>query len=177
MKLLFLDLETTGLNAELAQIVEVAIIDETGRCLLSTRYKPSNLGLQTELEIQKALDYNKLSLEELNLYPELDRESLHLLCKILTSADQVIGHNISFDASFLSETSKRVLGYDLFANIKYVCTMALLAKSKGIKSGRVKLPNMRLDSIAHSALSDAQGTRLLYQSLSPSENQSPEWNL
>lgn len=171
MKTFFLDFETTGLNVELAQIVEVAIIDETGRCLLSTRYKPSNLGLQTELEIQEALDYNKLSLEELNLYPELDRQSLHLLCKILTSADIICSHNVEFDKAFLEKESYRLFNHNLFYELNWICTMKLYAKSKNIKAGRIKLPNMQLDSVPHSALSDAQNARLLYQSLQgPSKN-------
>jgi hypothetical protein len=59
---LFIDLETTGLTFETAQVVELAIVDINGRCLLSTRYGlvPS-LKLQTASEIDKALEYNKLT--------------------------------------------------------------------------------------------------------------------
>jgi DNA polymerase III epsilon subunit-like protein len=176
-KTLFLDCETTGLDPLAAQIVEIAIVDEVGRCVLATRYNiDESLRLQSDKEIDSALEYNKLSREELSLYHPIDKFDLSTIEAILNSADLVVGHNINFDASFLSETSKRILGHDCFANVEYTCTMTMLAKSKGIKSGRVKLPNMQLDNIAHSALSDAQNCRLLYQSLKPSENSSPEWN-
>jgi DNA polymerase III epsilon subunit-like protein len=175
-KTLFIDLETTGLDPLTAQIAEIAIVDRTGRCLLSTRYNvDESLNLQPDKEIDSALEYNNLSREELSLYRPIDKFDLSTIEAILLSAGLVVGHNISFDANFLSETSKRVLGYDCFAGVEYTCTMALLAKSKNIKSGRVKLPNMQLGTIAHSALSDAQNCRLLYQSLKPSEDSPPDW--
>jgi DNA polymerase III epsilon subunit-like protein len=176
-KKVFLDLETSSLDPQAGQIVEIAIVDETGRCLLSTRYNLDHtLHLQTDKEIDAALEYNKLTREELSLYRPIDKFDLSTIEAILTSAEVTIGHNISFDKSFLESTSERVLGYNCFESVKWECTMAMLAKSKGIKSGRVKLPCMQLDAIAHSALSDAQNARLLYQSLEPSENKSPEWN-
>jgi DNA polymerase III epsilon subunit-like protein len=176
-KTLFIDLETTSLCPLTGEIIEIAIVDEAGRCLLSTRYNiDESLKLKSNREIDSALEYNKLSREELSLYRSIDRFDLSTIQAILLSASLVVGHNVSFDASFLSETSKRILGYDCFANVEYTCTMALLAKSKSIKSGRVKLPNMQLASIAHSALSDAQNCRLLYQSLITNESPAPEWN-
>jgi DNA polymerase III epsilon subunit-like protein len=176
-KTLFIDLETTGLNSLTSQIVEIAIVNETGRCLLSTRYNVDEcLRLQSAEEINSALEYNKLSRKELALYRPIDKFDLSTIEAILNSADQVVGHNVSFDKSFIEATSNRILGHNCFQSVAWVCTMEMLAKSRGIKSGRVKLPNMQLDSIAHSALSDANNARLLYLSLNPAVNYSPDWN-
>jgi DNA polymerase III epsilon subunit-like protein len=176
-KKIFLDSETTGLDPKTGQIVEIAIVDETGRCLLSTRYNlDCTLQLQTDKEIDAALEYNKLTREELSLYRPIDKFDLSTIEAILTSAEVAIGHNVSFDKSFLESTSERVLGYNCFEAVKWECTMDMLAKAKGIKSGRVKLPCMQLSAIAHSALSDAQNARLLYQSLDTTKELSPEWN-
>jgi DNA polymerase III epsilon subunit-like protein len=175
MRKLFLDLETTGLDPLTGQILEIAIIDETGRCLHSTRYNiDESLRLESDEEINAALEYNKLSREELALYLPLDKFSLLALEALLT-CNEVIGHNISFDKSFLEASSNRILGYNCFQSVTWTCTMAMLAKSKSIKSGRVKLPNMKLNAIAHSALSDADNCRLLYQALQP-KPPSAEWN-
>ena len=176
-KKVFLDLETTGLIPQSGQIVEIAIVDEIGRCLLSTRYNINpTLCLQTAAEIDAALAYNKLTRDELSLYRPIDKFDLSTIEAILTSAEVTIGHNIGFDKSFLEATSERVLGYNCFKSVKWECTMEMLAKSKKIKSGRVKLPNMQLGAIAHSALSDCQNARLLWLSLSLTEKSSPDWN-
>ena len=131
---IFLDVETTGLDPLTSQIVEIAIIDETGRCLLSTRYNlDSALHLQTDREIDAALSYNRLTREELALYRPIDKYDLSTIEAILTSAEVTIGHNINFDKAFLEVTSERVLGYNCFKSVKWECTMQMLAKSKGIK--------------------------------------------
>jgi DNA polymerase III epsilon subunit-like protein len=173
---LFIDLETTGLTFETAQIVELAIVDINGRCLLSTRYGLDNtLKLQTATEIDKALEYNKLTRDELELYPPMGLNALALVHEILKSGSLVVGHNISYDMGILTATSTRLFGSDIFRDLKTYCTMGYYAKSLGIKSGRKKLPNLQLDSVPHSALSDVQNCRLLYQQLNPpSVNNS--WN-
>jgi DNA polymerase III epsilon subunit-like protein len=177
MNNIFIDIESTGLDHKTGQIVEIAIVDSTGRCLLSTRYDVDyNLKLQPLQEIKAALDYNRLTEDVLSLYKPIDKHNLSLIEAILTQADLVIAHNADFDRSFLEETSNRLLGFNCFKSIKWGCSMALLAKSKGIKSGRVKLPNMQLGNIPHSALSDAQNCRLLYQSLELSSSSEPTWD-
>jgi DNA polymerase III epsilon subunit-like protein len=166
------DLETTGLNPTTGQIVEIALLDQDGRCLLSTRYD-INIGLQTEKEIDDALAYNKLTRDALALYPVLRAGNIQLIERLLFSADYVIGHNVAFDRSFLEQASLRLLGHDCFEGITWKCSMEKLAKEKGIKSGRIKLPNMQLGAIAHSALSDAENCRLLWESLR--EDKSKSW--
>ncbi len=176
MKTFYLDLETSSLDPKTGQILEIAIVDDTGRCLLSTRYNvDESLKLQTADEIDGALAYNKLSRKELGLYRPIDKFDLSTVYRILTSADLVVAHNAEFDKSFLEKTSERVLGYNCFQHLKWECSMTKLAKKRGIKSGRVKLPNMQLDSIAHSALSDCQNARLLWMSMTPDENAAPDW--
>jgi DNA polymerase III epsilon subunit-like protein len=171
-KTIFLDLETTSLNPLMGEVVEIAIVDEAGRCFLSTRYNiDESLRLQSSKETDAALEYNKLSRKELALYRSIDKFDLSTIEAILNSSDLVIAHNAEFDKAFLEKTSERILGYNCFQSLKWDCSMAKLAKARGIKSGRIKLPNMQLDSVPHSALSDAQNCRLLYQSLQePSKN-------
>lgn len=171
----FLDVETTGLNPNKSQIVEIAIVDETGRCLHSTRYDFYRNGLQTDTEIDAALAYNKLTREELSFYPKCSLEELRFICNILKRANYVVAHNVAFDSAILKETSIRLCGEDLFNDINYKCSMLKLAEQKGIKSGRIKLPNLQLNPIAHSALSDAQNCRLLWLSLN-TELQINDWN-
>ncbi len=176
LKKLFIDLETSSLDPKTGQIVEIAIVDSIGRCMLSTRYDANfGLNLQTDKEIDAALAYNKLTREELSLYRPIDKFDLSTIEAILTSADLVVAHNAKFEKSFLEQTSERELGYNCFQSVTWACSMELLAKSKNIKSGRAKLPNMSLESIAHSALSDAQNCRLLYQSLT-TELSAPVWD-
>lgn len=168
--MIFLDVETTGLNCATCSIVELAIVDETGRCLLSTRYAPTGL---ISKENEEALEYNKLDLDDLLLYPTLGKEELNLI-KRLFKNQIVVAHNVEFDSKFLIKTSMEVFGENIFKEVDWVCSMKLYAASKNIKSGRIKLPNLQTDSIPHSALSDTQNCRLLYQSLTKTSN--PEWN-
>ena len=171
----FLDLETTGLDLQRSQIVEIAIVDETGRCLHSTRYDFYRNGLQTDIEIDAALAYNKLTREELCFYPKCSLEELYFIRNILKRADYVVAHNVAFDSAILKQTSIRFCGEDLFHDTNYKCSMLKLAKQAGIKSGRIKLPNLHLNPIAHSALSDVQNCRLLWLSLN-TELQINDWN-
>ena len=176
MKKLFVDTETTSLDPKTGEIVEIAIINDTGRCMLSTRYNVDySQKLQPLQEIRAALNYNKLTEETLALYRPIDKYDLSTIESILNSADLVVAHNAPFEKAFLEQTAERILGYNCFKTINWICSMELLAKSKGIKSGRVKLPNMQLDNIPHSALSDAQNCRLLYQSLT-TQLSSPVWD-
>lgn len=169
MKELFLDIETTSLDPLTGQIIEIAIVDSTGRCLLSTRYNIDPT-LQTPEEIQSALDYNKLSLDELSLYRPLDADEIIFIATLLKNS-LVIAHNFEFDKAFLEQTSLRLTAQNLFKSVKWNCTMQRLAKSKGIKSGRVKLPNMQSHNVPHSSLHDCQNARLLWQSFTPQD-----WN-
>jgi DNA polymerase III epsilon subunit-like protein len=177
-RIAFIDLETTGLEHDKVQIVELAIVCETGRCLLSTRYGLNpTINLQTDSEIDAALSYNKLTREELGLYGKMTSDSLFDIYNLLACRDFVVAHNSGFDYGVLKETSLRLIGKDIFKDLIWKCSMKEFAKEKGIKSGRVKLPNLQLNPIAHSALSDVQNCRLLWASLEINkENSSSDWN-
>lgn len=169
MKELFLDIETTGLDPHTGQIIEITILKESGQCLLSTRYN-IDPALQTPEVIQAALDYNKLSLDELSFYQPLDKDGITFIATLLKNS-LVIAHNVEFDKAFLEQTSLRLTAQNLFKSVKWDCTMQRLAKSKSIKSGRVKLPNMQSHNVPHSSLHDCQNARLLWQSFTPQD-----WN-
>ena len=169
MKELFLDIETTSLDPLTGQIIEITILKESGQCLLSTRYSIDQT-LQTPEVIKAALNYNKLSLDELSLYRPLDKDEITFIATLLKN-NLVIAHNVEFDKAFLEQTSLRLTSKNIFKSVKWECTMQRLAKSKGIKSGRVKLPNMQSHNVPHSSLHDCQNARLLWQSFTPQD-----WN-
>ena len=172
-KQLFLDTETTGLNFETSQIIELGIIDDTGRVVYFKRFDLRPEYNQSNTETDQALSYNNVSRQELALSQEMTATDLEDIAALLNNSEQVIAHNSDFDRQMIENAARVLSKPSIFDSVNWACSMTIYAKKLGYKSGRVKLPNTSLESIAHSVISDCNNCRLLYQSLTGT--QPPTW--
>lgn len=93
-KVYFLDVETTGLNPEVSDILQCAIIDGTGEVLLNKFYD-SWLLSWPEAEL-----VNGITKESVEGLPCFEQESSEVT-RILADAKVIAGYNVRFDLSFL----------------------------------------------------------------------------
>jgi len=166
----YLDTETTGLDAREQEIIEIAIIREypDGRMTeWSSKVKPTRL----ETAHPKALEVNGYAAhpEDWNDAPTFD-EVAAKVADLLTNCI-VIGHNVGFDVDFVQEALKRA---KVEARISYhkVDTVTL-AYTVLVPCG---LTSLSLDNIrhflgwskdkAHTALKDTKDAQRLYHLLS-----------
>lgn len=108
MKLLWLDTETTGLNKEKCDIIQLAgivIIDGEEKERFNFHCQPINY----ENIEQNAMDKTGMTIEKLKTFPtaqETYRKFKELLCKYIDQYDKndkffIAGHNVKFDLEFV----------------------------------------------------------------------------
>jgi DNA polymerase III epsilon subunit-like protein len=164
--LVFLDTETSGLDPQVHEILEIAIVDPQGEILLHSKIKPQHI----ESAHPKALEingYNEADWKDAPSFSELAPNISSLLRDVITA-----GHNPAFDLGFIkAELSKadpallKGLGYHLVDTV----TLAYEQLS-GCGLDRLSLVNVakflgiQLDN-AHTALADAEACRQVYLTL------------
>lgn len=97
--LCFIDIETTGLNPAVHEIIEIALIieGEEGLHTFSTKIKPKYI----EHADPKALEVNGFSHEEWRHAP-YDMEVAEEIASLI-DGKTLVGHNVHFDADFVEE--------------------------------------------------------------------------
>ena len=169
MAIHFIDTETTGLDASVHEIIEIAIITDYGDGRVnrwSTRIKPSRI----EDAQPRALELNGYAYKS-HLWddaPSFEEVYEDHLWNKWEKGDLVVGHNVAFDAEFYREECKRIDAP--FSNFPWtkIDTVTLVHEHltpMGLRSHS-------LDSIrtflhwsskgAHTALKDADDCRRLY---------------
>jgi len=168
MAIHFIDTETTGLDASVHEIIEIAIITDYGDGRVETwssRVKPKRIEDADPMALQiNGYDSAKEKWDDAPTFEEVYQD--HLWNK-WRKGDIVVGHNIAFDAEFYREECKRLAAPDTFPWTK-IDTVTLVHEHlmpMGLKS-------LSLDKIrtflhwsskgAHTALKDAEDCRRLY---------------
>lgn len=167
MLLAFIDTETTGLNPNEHEILEIAILKYRGDCFLGQLYfkiKPEHL----ELAEAKALEINGYAANPA-AWDEASPMSV-IGPKVLSFIEGavLVGHNVSFDREFLVRNLARS-GVEGRVPHRVIDTITLAyehLQPLGLKS-------MSLDAIreflgwskkgAHTALKDAEDARRLFK--------------
>ena len=162
MKTIFLDTETTGLNAHYGdELVEIAIVDSEGNTLLNTFVKPTQNAYWNEAQrihgISPAMVENAPTFEEL-------KPTITQICNGKT----VVIYNADFDLSFLD---------DCLIGSKIECCMERFAAFYGEWNeyyGNYKWQNLSIASAyvgykfegkAHRALADTLACRAVWNYL------------
>ncbi len=103
--LVYLDLETTGLNSIVDEILEIGILSESGEILLQTYVKPVN-----HTTWHDAQRINKISPKDVENAPSLD----DIRSKIveLVKDKEVIIYNAGFDTKFLEDELNHAAGVE-----------------------------------------------------------------
>lgn len=179
---IFIDVETTGLNPEENDVIEVAMLvydddNEIARMSTQLRSAPGLIDLN-------ALKVNKVRLNELysastgddEVREAVVRNLAQFLIDYVTKDTWFVGHHVSFDYSFLKALFE-TYGLDitrLFSPINLLCTkqIAMFLQDRG----EMDLKNFRMITLwnelfegegeyednAHSAMKDAMMVKDIY---------------
>ena len=178
-KLLYVDLETTGLNAKVHAIIELAyIIEIDGKVVRRGSYKINPTTYNRKVFVSpKALECNGYKVEEFESFrnsSEACKEFITVLANYLDKGQRFtfVGFNSSFDIKFLQEWMKdskqdfygRFISYkdlDVFALVKYLHYGKIIdtGVSQGLEAS-CKALNLGYD--AHGAVADIEATRDLH---------------
>jgi DNA polymerase-3 subunit alpha (Gram-positive type) len=163
----FLDVETTGLDPKIHEIVEAAVVDVSGAVLLDQKYAPRDLSVATE-EALRINGYEKHP-ELWDGAPSLDVVEATRLLKVLEDRI-IVAQNPYFDLSFVREGFRRV-NVDSSSLSRHAIDTTTLIWEHLVPCGIERLGlefacdflGVPLDRAErHSALKDAQAVRVVY---------------
>ena len=178
-KVIFLDVETTGLIAKKNDIVQFsAIIEYDGVVVdsIDIKMQPENYRNVS----LRALDVQGKTIEDLKSYMSA-RDGYFAMANFIDShvdrfcvADKLfpIGYNVNFDISFLEEKFKKNGDSFLFSRIgapidvlPVVRMLSGCGKIKGLQNHRLETVCLRfgIEIQAHDSSSDVAATRALYR--------------
>lgn len=175
-KVLWFDAETTGLDAERQDIIQIAgLIEIDGHVkeefnLACAPHSPDNVS-------PEALEINHHTLEEIQAWPDptkTAREFCSMLDKWVDKHDRTDkmtpgGHNVRFDIEFLDRWIKKggsKYGSGSYLTWQPIDTMYLAVAARHV--GRIHPINMKLEEVAkslnvepgtHDAMADIKATR------------------
>lgn len=168
---LILDVETTGVDARTAELLQVTIINDNGETLFNELLKPCATSWDRSQMIH-------------GITPEMVKNCPHIsekigeINEILKRADIVAGYNVSFDINFLKCNGA------LFPDDVEIVDVMKLAVEKGVGGKRMKLTKVaeRLgyhweekNESAHNALGDCLATLYVWDKLKTYRRQEIEW--
>jgi DNA polymerase-3 subunit epsilon len=180
MKILYFDVETTGRDPKIHDIVQLSgfiEIDGVEKETFDFRIKPFDL----KAVDPEALGITGLTLKEISEYPEpkeVYKKIIELFSKYVNKYDKAdkfypAGYNVKFDLDFLQELFHKcgdIYGTGTWQNWKAIDPLPVLQFMDGI--GLMALPNYKLSTVcehfgikitAHNALSDIRATRELIE--------------
>ncbi len=176
----FLDVETTGLDPKIHEILEIAVVDLHGNILLDTKVKPVNIETASEGAL-KVNAYNEADWAKAPTFDDIKDEVMEVLKHKI-----VVGQNPQFDRSFVIEALDRAGVEKSYKKIRrHMIDTTTLAWEHLVPCG---LERLNLDAECeflgiplerekrHGALVDAQGARTLYlMTLRATEEQRFAW--
>lgn len=160
-----LDTETTGIE-DTDQIMEIAIVDYSGKTIMNTRLNPSTY---IDPDAQAVHGISIDDLHGLHQYPDIEAE-----LRAALEGKHIIIYNSSFDIRMLRQTA-----FAFSRSIKWLedlntyCAMRQAAKKYGAtnRHGTISLANAVIRAAtgwhgeAHSALGDALTTLALHKKM------------
>lgn len=144
-----LDLETTGFDPTVNEIIEVGLIKFNEDGVLDRWSSLVKIEGKLPDEIS---ELTGISSDELILAPDWGTVS-QILAKKMADVDVIIGHNINFDLSFLKQAGVRIPRGRII-DTWYLANMLILESSSYSLSALTKLIKREHD--AHRALADSQ---------------------
>jgi DNA polymerase III epsilon subunit-like protein len=163
--LIFVDVETTGLNSAIHEIIEIAIIGE------GIHYHEKIDPIHIEHASPKALEINGYTPEKWK--DAIPPKQAAIAIAKLIEGKTIVGHNVRFDIEFIEELLNQH-GIYVFYDRRLIDTVTLAHEHLipcGIKS--ISMDAIRgffgwSDKGAHTALKDALDCRRLYFKISKS---------
>lgn len=168
MKTIYLDTETTGLNPDHDEVLEIAIIDDQGTVLLNTLVRPVK---NTEWPIAQAI--NGISPDMVANAPTLEELAAQIAAAFKDA--RAVMYNAAFDIEFLKPClSDLCEGQDYFVH----CAMRRFSVVRGVWDGRkagkgdykrwkqtdaAEHVGHQWSGNAHRAMADVQACRSIWQ--------------
>ena len=165
--IIVLDTETTGLNTQTDELLQVSIIDSNGNTLYNSYLKPLR-----KRRWQDAERVNGISPDTVANAPTI-LDEVAKIHKIVSTAKTIVGYNIDFDLGFLS-----AVGIDVPDNVEIVDVMRVFAEIYGEWNdyyGGYKFQKLTTcadyygyewgDDTAHDSLSDCRATLYCYNQM------------
>lgn len=160
-RVIVVDTETTGLDPQHDELLQVSIIDGNGKLLFDSLFKPNALSWDAAMKI------NHITPEMVENAPRIS-EKIAEITKIMYQADEIVGYNTNFDLDFLKQN-----GLVLHGSEEIVDVMAMFKETHGIDKW-VKLTQAAArygydwdvrEEKAHNALGDCCATLFVYEHL------------
>lgn len=165
--IIVLDTETTGLNTQTDELLQVSIIDSNGNTLYNSYLKPLR-----KRRWQDAERVNGILPDTVANAPTI-LDEVAKIHKIVSTAKTIVGYNIDFDLGFLS-----AVGIDVPDNVEIVDVMRVFAEIYGEWNdyyGGYKFQKLTTcadyygyewgDDTAHDSLSDCRATLYCYNQM------------
>jgi DNA polymerase-3 subunit alpha (Gram-positive type) len=173
----FLDVETTGLDPTAHEIVEIAVVSLEGQPLIDTKVKPQNIAAASP----KALEvngYNEADWADAPTFDEIKDDVMEAL-----KHKVIVGQNPQFDRNFVVEALRRAGVDEPHRKLKrHTIDTITLAWEHLVPCGLDRLnlgaecEFLGIPLEAHRALADAQGCRTVYlMTLRATEEQRFAW--
>lgn len=96
-KYIFIDTETTGLNAENDELLSISVVDHDGKCIFNSLVKPEHCNNWTDAE-----KVNGITPDMVKNAPKF-KVLMPVLNKVF-KGKHIVAYNMAFDASFLGNT-------------------------------------------------------------------------
>uniref|UniRef100_A0A6M3L303 Putative exonuclease n=1 Tax=viral metagenome TaxID=1070528 RepID=A0A6M3L303_9ZZZZ len=181
-KILWLDLETTGLDHEKCAVLQIGVVVEKNGKIEEEREFLMRPFIGADIE-ERALFLNRRSQQEIYNYPSMDETmeefinflNSHIIKHKKTDKFVIAGYNVRFDVDFLRTYFEYFGAEKSFSNYFFsplLDVMALVAIAINFQG--LRLPNYRLLTVcntygvrfkAHDAIADVKATRELYNKL------------
>jgi len=164
--LVCVDVETTGLDENEHEILEISIIALDGSVILHTKVKPQNI----EAAHPKALEvngYNEADWADAPTWNEIAPKVKEALTDVV-----LMGQNVSFDMRFINAALKRTdvgnagISYHLVDTVTLAYVHLVPCGLRSVSLGAVCEFLGYSNEGAHSALADTQRTLKVYRALS-----------
>lgn len=150
-KVYFVDVETTGLNPEVSEILQCAIVNGNGERLLNKFYD------SWYLQWPEAEAVNHITKEAVEGLPVFEQEAFEVT-KILADAKVIAGYNVRFDVGFLEAggvSIPRCQIVDIMADFSHhVAEYIIKRQSLASACRRISYDNLN----PHDALDDCTAT-------------------
>ena len=183
MILTVLDTETTGLDADIHEIIQIAtisyVVSAEGDRYVTKRFEKKINPERLHTASEKALEINGFTLEEWKGSPNAI-EVLPEVKQIIEGSDILVGQNLIFDLKFINEISHRN-NFEPPSFPPYIDTKSIadrLVRANWLqRSGMdylVEHYKVQVEGRAHTALVDCERTMLVFDELMRDVNEEYE---